>query len=339
MLDNNMKNIYFLSFLLYSFSTLGQRIDITQVKQEGKNLLLIYNIEGSTTKYDVSLFYSLNDGSTWFGPAKSIRGDAGKGIPSGSNKQITWNVLADLERLKGTNIRFKILAQENETYEPEMVFVQGGTFLMGSNDGESDEKPIHKVQVSDFYMGKTEITQAQWEAVMGTNPSHFKNCDNCPVEQVSYEDCQVFISKLNAKTGKKYRLPTEAEWEYAAKGGNKSQGYVYSGSNSIGLVAWYTENSGSHTHPVGEKQANELGIFDMTGNVVEWCQDWYDEDYHAGRSHIDINPKGALTGQYRVRRDCGWRHASSICRVARRNSTTPDYKDSVLGFRLSLPSR
>ncbi|WP_291528415.1 formylglycine-generating enzyme family protein, partial [Bacteroides sp. UBA939] len=145
--------------------------------------------------------------------------------------------------------------------EPEMVYVQGGTFRMGSESGFDDEKPVHQVTVSSFYIGKYEVTQAQWRSVMGTNPSHFKG-DNLPVESVSWTEAREFASRLSTATGKRYRLPTEAEWEYAARGGNKSQGYTYSGSNTLGNVAWYYDNSGNTTHSVGTKSPNELGIYD-----------------------------------------------------------------------------
>jgi formylglycine-generating enzyme required for sulfatase activity len=161
-----------------------------------------------------------------------------------------------------------------------MVKVDGGTFKMGAtseqgSDAEEDEKPAHSVTLSSYWIGQTEVTKALWNAVMGTNPSLSKG-DELPVENVSWKDCQKFIKKLNQLTGETFRLPTEAEWEYAARGGNKSKGYKYSGSNDLGTVAWSSNNSLPKTHPVATKQPNELGIYDMSGNVYEWCNDYYD---------------------------------------------------------------
>jgi formylglycine-generating enzyme required for sulfatase activity len=186
----------------------------------------------------------------------------------------------------------------------EMVRVEGGTFQMGSNDGETNEKPIHEVTVGSFSIGKYEITQAQWRSVMGTSPSNFKNCDNCPVENVSWDEIQEFLSKLNSLSSKRYRLPTEAEWEYAARGGSSSNGFKYSGSNDLNAVAWYYQHSDNKTHSVGGKSANELGIFDMSGNVWEWCSDWYDRNYYS--SSPSSNPTGAATDSDRVLRGGSW---------------------------------
>jgi formylglycine-generating enzyme required for sulfatase activity len=218
----------------------------------------------------------------------------------------------------------------------EMVFVQGGTFTMGCTSEQSDcwddEKPAHQVSLSSYSIGKYEVTQAQWEVVMDTNPSYFKG-DNLPVELVSWNDVQGFIRKLNAQTGKRYRLPTEAEWEFAARGGNRSGGYKYAGSNSLGNVAWYTDNSGKKTHPVGQKTPNELGIYDMSGNVYEWCSDWFG----SYSSSAPSNPTGASSGSSRVSRGGGWYRSAAYCRVASRNRYSPSISDSSLGFRLVLP--
>lgn len=212
--------------------------------------------------------------------------------------------------------------------------VEGGTFQMGSNDSDAydSEKPVHSVMVSSFYMGETEVTQALWKAVMGGNPSNFKG-DNLPVDQVSWNDCQEFIRKLNGLTGKNFRLPTEAEWEYAARGGNKSKGYKYAGSNSIDNVAWYDGNSGSKTHPVKTKSPNELGLYDMSGNVWEWCGDWYGS-YGSGSQ---TDPKGPSSGSLRVLRGGSWFDFARRCRVSRRNLIGPGYGSINYGFRLVLP--
>ena len=218
----------------------------------------------------------------------------------------------------------------------EMIAVKGGTFTMGctseqGGDCDSDEKPTHSVTLSDYYIGKFEVTQKLWKAVMRTNPSYFKG-DNLPVEYVSWNDALEFIRKLNQKTGQNFRLPTEAEWEYAARGGNKSRGYKYSGSNNIGDVAWCAEYSGSKTHPVGTKSPNELGIYDMSGNVWEWCQDWY-ESYSSGSQ---TNPTGPSTGSHRVLRGGSWNGTAWICRVSDRDGNNPGDRDFNFGFRLVL---
>ena len=222
----------------------------------------------------------------------------------------------------------------------DMAKVEAGTFMMGAtsemkdsyDDPDSDEKPVHQVTLTnDYYMGKYEVTQALWQAVMGSNPSNFKG-DNLPVEEVSWNDCLEFISKLISLTGRNFRLPTEADWEYAARGGKKSRSYQYSGSSNISDVAWYDGNSVNKTHPVGTKQANELGIYDMTGNVWEWCSEWY--GFYSSSSQT--NPTGADSGSSRVFRGGSWYGNARYCRLSFRDCTPPDCRGYNLGLRLAL---
>ena len=220
--------------------------------------------------------------------------------------------------------------------EPTMVAIQGGTFWRGcgseqAEDCEENEYPVHQVILSDFLIGKYEVTQAQWRAVTGRSPSYFTNCDSCPVEGISWNEIQIFLGKLNAVTGKNYRLPTEAEWEYAARGGNRSKGYKYSGSNSVGKVGWFRNNSGEKTHPVGKKKPNELGIYDMTGNVFEWCQDWYG----AYDNSIQTNPGGPSFGAMRVNRGGRYRGFATYTRVSYRSGNSPNFRGKDVGFRLA----
>lgn len=221
-----------------------------------------------------------------------------------------------------------------------MIEVEGGSFTMGatseqSGDNYSDEKPTHRVNLSGYCIGQTEVTQALWQAVMGTNPSNFPGDLNRPVENVSWNDCQTFITKLNTITGKTFRLPTEAEWEFAARGGVKSQGRKYAGSNDINTVAWYDENYNNPyygTKTVAIKERNELGLYDMSGNAGEWCQDWYG-NYS---SSSQTNPKGPSTGSKRVIRGGGWNSFARDCRVSFRDSKGVSEKNYAVGLRLAL---
>ena len=235
--------------------------------------------------------------------------------------------------------------------EFKMVKVQGSTFQMGATSEQGsdvwrDEKPVHSVTLSDYYIGQTQVTQELWQVVMGNNPSEFRGDNQRSVENVSWNDCQEFIEKLNRLTGKNFRLPTEAEWEFAARGGNKRNDYKYSGSNKVNDVAWYESNSstnsvmrsfltmgrGRRTHPVAQKQSNELGLYDMSGNVYEWCQDWYG-DYS---NNPQTNPTGSSTGSYRVLRGGSWSNRARGVRVSYRDSNSPDIRYSLNGLRLAL---
>ena len=226
----------------------------------------------------------------------------------------------------------------------KMIAVEGGTFMMGataeqSGDAYSDESPVHQVTVSSFAIGQTEVTQELWLAVMGTNPSYYTGNLQRPVENVSWDDCQTFITELNRLTGKNFRLPTEAEWEFAARGGNLSQGYKYAGGNDIGEVAWYRENAyevGSSspdygTHAVATKAPNELGLYDMSGNVFEWCQDWF--GYYT--DDAQVNPQGPATGIKRVNRGGEWKGLAKYGRVSYRSSDSPSTTYSGMGLRLA----
>lgn len=232
---------------------------------------------------------------------------------------------ADIETINVNGVKF------------QMVKIQGGTFQMGAtseqgSDAYDLEKPVHSVTLSDYYIGQTEVTQELWQAVMGSNPSYFTGDNQRPVESVSWDDCQEFIEKLNRLTGKNFRLPTEAEWEYAARGGSKSRGYKYSGNNNPDAVAWYDANSGNKTHPVSQKQSNELGLYDMSGNVYEWCQDWYG-DYS---SNSQTNPIGASNGGFRVLRGGSYSMDRSGVRVSFRSRYMPDCGHYNWGCRLAL---
>ncbi|MDF7821827.1 SUMF1/EgtB/PvdO family nonheme iron enzyme [Runella sp. MFBS21] len=227
----------------------------------------------------------------------------------------------------------------------EMAYVEGGTFQMGDTRGEggADEKPVHSVTVSSFYMSKYEITQRQWESVMGSNPSYFKDCGDCPVEKVSWEDVQEFLKRLNARTGGSYRLPTEAEWEYAAGGGSGTRTRFGNGRDVLDATEanFYSKADAKEpysvvgdyrtkTIKVGSFRPNGLGLYDMTGNVLEWCSDWYG-DYSSSAS---INPTGPTTGSYRVLRGGSWGDNPANSRVAYRNGYTPSDRDSYVGFRV-----
>lgn len=229
-----------------------------------------------------------------------------------------------------------------------MIFVEGGTFMMG--DGTCGDNCSHEVELDDYYIGETVVTQSIWELIMGNNPSHFKGGGNLTIECVSWYETQKFIKSLNDYLGLKFRLPTESEWEYAARGGIKSNGYKYSGGNHADEVAWYWQNSGDKlllgsdqdwnigdiitnngkTHRVKQKKSNELGIFDMSGNVMEWCQDW----------KVDYNVN-SITDRQKVEKVCrggSWYHATAVCRVGYRAGQIPNFKFGYLGFRLALDS-
>jgi formylglycine-generating enzyme required for sulfatase activity len=237
----------------------------------------------------------------------------------------------NIERPETTKVELVYPSKILPSHYSEMIEIEGGWFEMGGNEGEINEKPVHKVYVDGFYISKFEVTQKQWRDITGNNPGAFQKCDDCPVDNVSWNDVQKFLNKLNSKTRRNYRLPTEAEWEFAARGGNKSRDFRFSGSNNVDEVAWYDNNSGSKTHPVGQKKPNELGIYDMSGNVWEWCSDRYDREYYNKSS--EKNPQGPTGGRFYVLRGGSAASVDNYCRVAVRSWSDPDFRDNY-GFRL-----
>lgn len=341
-----IKLVFFLLLSVFTaVCSFGQTVSNVDAYQEGKNIIITYDTDVAGSVGDV--FCSTDGGCIWGAPLKQVTGDVNKQVPAGSHR-IVWDVLSERENLVGKNISFKVVANSGRFtvngVSFEMVRVEGGSFRMGATseqgtDAYDWEKPVHSVTLSSYYIGKNEVTQALWQAVMGSNPSNFKG-SNLPVECVSWNDCQEFIQKLNSLTGRNFRLPTEAEWEFACRGGNNSRGYKYCGSNDIDNVAWYDGNSGYQTHPVATKAPNELDIYDMSGNVREWCSDRF-ADY---TSYSQTNPTGPQSGSYRVLRGGSWCSRAGSCRSSDRyrdrptgrSYYDPTYRAGSLGLRLAL---
>ena len=300
------------------------------------------DVDGRVTTVDVTCLYNhLLDGDDTFAATSDVDGD---GYITTADITAIYNILIGSAPLNNAT-EYTV---NGVTFT--MVAVEGGTFTMGAtaeqgSDAYGGEKPTHEVTLSSFSIGQTEVTQELWQAVMGSNPSYFNGGSygtnlKRPVERVSWDDCQAFIAKLNQLTGKQFRLPTEAEWEYAARGGNRSQGYKYSGSNTVDDVAWYWDNIPSQqdgtvgygTQAVGTKQPNELALYDMSGNVYEWCQDWYGSYSSAAQT----NPTGPSSGSRRVFRGGGWDDIAGDCRVTSRFYSSPVNRRYRLGLRLAL---
>lgn len=333
------KSLFQIIFAAYCLSAAAQKVSNIRAEQHGQDIVVLYSLETSSP-CEVSLLLSQNNGANWSAPLKNVSGDVGKKV-SGGEKQITWKVLEEQEFLVGDKMKFKVIAIGKLSFEPEMVFVEGGTFQMGSNKGLSNASPVHSVNLSSFNIGKYEVTQAQWIAIMGYNPSSHSDCDNCPVDGVSWNEVQEYLKKLNFQTGKSYRLPTEAEWEYSALGGKFSKGYLFSGSNNGDSAGWFKSNSFNITHEVGRLISNELGIYDMSGNVCEWCGDWYVSSYPRSSQN---NPTGPIKGQklaayidpMRVMRGFSIGHEYSGCGVRARSAFDPEISSAHIGFRLVL---
>jgi formylglycine-generating enzyme len=333
----------------------NKNVNFDLVLQTGKLQVTVNPMEAKVTMKQNSSTYKSWNGSKYL-----------KNIPVGEYtlnssltgyESVTKRITITLDKTSNENIILEVDTSNHSEGQvhsegfDNMIFVKGGSFQMGSNKYD-DEKPVHSVTVSDFYIGKYEVTQAEWQAIMGKNPGNFKG-DNLPVEKVSWYDAVEFCNKKSRAEGltpcytgsgkntkcnfsaNGYRLPTEAEWEYAARGGvsaSSTTGYKYAGSNNIGEVAWYYSNSNSKTHTVGTKQPNELGIYDMSGNVWEWCNDWYSKKYY--KTSPNNNPQGASSGKYSVLRGGSWNFNDDLCRVANRFRNGRGNCSGDYGFRL-----
>ena len=339
-----MRRIVWIWMMLCAMCLQAQTVTNVVARQVGNTVEISYDLDMAST---VSLLLSQDGGATYSATPKTITGDIGQ--TSAGHKKMVWSLLSDGTDWDIAKARFKVVSQKPDklTFKLKgisfvMIPVEGGTYTMGgTSEQESDEeydKPTHLVTLSSFYIGQTEVTQGLWQAVMETNPSMFKNGNNYPVESVSWNDCQLFIGILNSLlsdqlAGKRFALPTEAQWEYAARGGKMSNHYKYSGSNTLDIVAWYKDNSGETTHLVATKAPNELDIYDMTGNVREWCLDWYG-NYS---SSSQTNPKGPSTGTtYYIHRGGSCLYYGRYCNVSRRGWNESKYTGEGHGLRLVL---
>ena len=319
----------------------------TVSRQAGNRAQFTYDLTGEEADAEVTVSITVQ-GKTYKASDLHLEGDFGK-VQTGRGKTIYWNVLQDFPRGLNSTIDWEIVAGGKEFVSKitgaKFIFIPPGNFMMGSPSNESgrtDDESQHRVTLTQgFYMQTTEVTQGQWQEVMGSNPSHFNNCgDNCPVEQVSWNDVQEFIRKLNQREGgNRYRLPTEAEWEYAARAGSTTA-FANGGISelecgydaSLNAMGWYCGNADGKTHPVARKQPNTWGLYDMHGNVWEWCQDWYG-NYPSGSV---TDPQGSSSGSFRVLRGGGWNDGAWSCRSAGRGGRGPGRRSGALGFRLAF---
>lgn len=310
---------------------------------EDKQLTIGYSLSRDA---DIRVCVSVDNGKTYSSPLQNLSGDVGKGVSAGNEKKIIAYDLREIRGMDTVQLRFRVEVDDGsiEVSLPDnltfrMMPVEGGTFRMGCTNPNGakhyydNEFPVHEVKVSSFYMGQYEVTQNLWRAVMGENPSYWHDNDSLPVEQISWDDAQVFITRLSQMTGRRFRMPTEAEWEFAARGGNKTHGYVFPGTEgNIGAYVWYGGNSSSRTHPVGQKLPNELGLYDMGGNVWEWCYDWMSEYADTPQE----NPRGPKHGENRILRGGSINSPSWGCTVSDRSWYLPDHGYRYHGLRLVM---
>ncbi len=356
-----MKNIFLVVLIFVGLSLFCNEppevsnVDVQQ-RNDGSYIVDIsYNLfDADGDSMLVSISASDDDEESWDYVITSVTGDIGYDITSGNGKQVTWDFAVDHPEVRNIPTKIKITADDrNGAGVAGMIYVEGGLFEMGDhfNEGNTNELPVHEVTLNSFYIGQYEVTQGEYEAVMGSNPANgYGVDDNYPVYYVTWYDAVEYCNALSEQEGltpcydlsdwscdfsaNGYRLPTEAEWEYASRGGiNWEDNYRYSGTtDNLGDYAWYVSNSGNQTHAVGTKLPNQLDIYDMSGNVWEWCNDWYDSDYY--ESSPASNPTGPDSGSYRLKRGGDWGNDALYCRVANRSPYNPGSSFVNMGFRI-----
>jgi formylglycine-generating enzyme required for sulfatase activity len=348
---NNILILFAISFVYTGFNLpcKGQKITNVQFRQESSKVIVNYDLEAASS-YQINMLFSTDGGSHFEGPLQAVEGDVGPGISPGTGKQIIWNVLEERESLCSEGIVFKIAASQNM---PSMILIEGGSFQMGNEEGEGDEKPVHPVELSSFYLGKQEVTNQEYCIFLNTVKKPLKEVEdwvdlddpdckikaqgiefipeagfeNHPAIEITYYGAQAYCEWAGG------RLPTEAEWEYAARGGNHYSPFTYSGSAIVDEVAWYRDNRGTLTHlAVGQKKENALGLQDMSGNVWEWCHDWYHKNYY--KDSPLANPEGPGQEVFRVVRGGSWMDPENELRVTNRHWIQPNYSYDYVGFRL-----
>ena len=321
----------------------AQQVSNQAFSLRGDTLTISYSLDRQA---DICVRVAVS-GGRYTPPLKGLTGAVGKGVKPGENLTITAVALPEIRGIDSTELTFLVEVDDGAllVYVDSLAFrmlpVEGGSFTMGCTHpkGEkhtyADELPTHKVTVNSFYLGQFEVTQALWVAVMGQNPSKWIGNDSLPVEQISWNDAQIFIARLSQITGYRFRLPTEAEWEFAARGGNRSHNTPYPGVRSqLWETSWCCINSDGHSHPVGRLKPNELGLYDMGGNVMEWCSDWMT----AYTSQPQNCPQGPRTGENRILRGGCFNSPTWGCSVFERSWYFPDYGYSFFGLRLLLDS-
>ncbi len=337
-----MKWLVLLVIVFFNFIALPQQVQVKNVVsyQSGAEILVNYDLVGAKEAdlFTISLLVSTDGGQTFSNPLKKVSGNVGFLQNGGIGKQIRWNVLDEVSQLVAENVVFKIKTEVVPEFARNMVFVEGGTYQMGSNDQTDDEKPAHDIKVDNFYISKYETTVKDYrqyckETGKVMPQKEIEWIDDHPMTFISWDEANEYCNWLTSKTGKTFRLPSEAEWEFAAKGGAKSKGAVYSGNNNINDVGWNKENSVGATHSkIGILSANEIGLFDMTGNVWEWCLDWYSKSYYL--QSASTNPRGPRAGTVKIARGGSWFHPKVS--VTYRFYMTPTAKSNYMGFRVLM---